>query len=473
MISWSTKRKVTYASVIVAAFLIVVFIPAVIFLYQKPTCADGRQNGDETGIDCGGSCSILCSFEAIDPIIVWSRAFKVTPDIYSAIAYIQNPNLNSQAVVSYRFSLYDKNNSLITTRENRAFIPKYKVFAVFEPNINTKGRVPNRVSFEFTSKPSWTRNMVPNPDLLVSEKVLSNEDTKPRLDARIENKSSRPQSHIETVAIVYDDKENAIGASRTVIDKLDVGETADAIFTWPAPFLPKEVMCQSENTDVVSNGEHVSSQGLGVVLAIDRSGSMQSDGKRPPQPLTDVKNAAIAFINQLTGTDKVGVISFAGTATSPPDAPLTATYEDAKTAIQRIAIDPNGTQYTNLGDAIEKAAISLLSPGAQLGRRVAVLLTDGVATQPEKTGDPNYPSTYALAKAVEAKKAGVELYVIGLGSGVNKELLAQLASVPSQYFSAASTKELGNIYKNIAIQICQKQVAVIEVIPRVIPETIQ
>ena len=484
MVSWSAQRKVTYASIAVAAFLLIVLIPAIFFLYRKPTCSDGKKNGDETGIDCGGSCSVLCSFEAIDPIVVWSRAFKVTPQVYSAVAYIENPNLNSQAAVSYEFKLYDKDNVLIVSRANKAFIPKNKVFAIFEPNISTGGRTPARVSFAFTEKASWSRNPAPTPELLVTRKILSGEDVKPRLDAFVENKSGAPQRNIETVAIVYDDKENAIGASRTLIDKLDVGETANAVFTWPAPFQPKEEMCQTEDAGAIvggdqgggqtDNGHAVSSESLGVVLSLDRSGSMQSDGKNPPQPLTDVKNAAISFVNQLKGTDKVGVVSFATTATSPPDEPLTSNYAEAKTAIQKIAIDPVGTQYTNLGDALEKSAISLLDPSfANLTRRVIVLLTDGVATKPEKVDDINYPSSFALAKAEEIKKAGIELYVIGLGSDVNRSLLEKMTSTPGQYFAAASSKELAGIYKKIAIQICKKQVAVIEVIPRVIPETAQ
>lgn len=458
--------------------MIVVLIPAILFLYKKPTCSDGKKNGDETGVDCGGSCQILCSFEAIDPIVVWSRAFKVTPHIYSAVAYVENPNLNSQAAVSYQFKLYDKDNTLIVTRANKAFLPKNKVFAIFEPNIDTGGRTPVRVSFQFTEKFSWTRVLAPTPELVVTQKILTAEDTRPRLDARIENRSRVPQKNIETVAIVYDDKENAIGASRTVIDSLEVGQSADAVFTWPAPFQPKEEMCRSgADPDIIPGNENgsgdqlVAAESLGVMLSLDRSGSMASDGTNPPQPLTDVKNAAISFINQLTGTDKVGVVSFAGVATTPPEAPLTSTYADAISAIQKISIDTTGTQYTNLGDAIEKSAISLLGTSFEnMSRRVVVLLTDGVATMPEKAGDVNYPSTFALEKADEVKKRGVEIYVIGLGKGVNTELLQKMTTTPKHYFAAANVKELTGIYKQIAIEICQKQVAVIEVIPRVIPE---
>lgn len=471
MISWSTQRKITYASIGVALALLLVVVPLFFFFYKTPSCFDGSKNGDETGVDCGGSCQLLCSFETIDPVVVWSRAFKITPGIYSAVAYIENPNINSQATVGYEFKLYDKNNTLIGTRNGRGFLPKNKVFAIFEPNISTGTSTPARVTFQFTEKPVWSRNLMPAPDIAVTEKRLTSELIKPRIDATIENRSDTPQGKIETVAIVYDDKENAIGASRTFVDSLEPRQSADVVFTWPAAFQGTETMCRVENTDVVI-GER--SEAIGVVLALDRSGSMQSEGKKPPQPLTAVKSAAVAFLNQLRGSDRVGLVSFADTASEPVDASLTSDYKAVEEAINTISIGAKGTQYTNLGDAIEKASADLISPNSSdLTRRVVVLLTDGIATKPEKAGDPLYPSTYALEQATLAKQRGVELYIVGLGKDVNAELLRNMATTPEHYFSAASTKDLATIYNRIALQICKNQVAVIEVIPRVIPNTVR
>ena len=97
------------------------------------------------------------------------------------------------------------------------------------------------------------------------------------------------------------------------------------------------------------------------------------------------------------------------------------------------------------------------------------MLTDGIATKPEKSGEPNYPLDYAEAKASEAKRNGALLYVIGLGDEVNAEFLKRIASTPEQYFPASSVEELKNIYKEIAVKICKNQPAVIEIIPRIIP----
>jgi len=476
MISWSTRRKAIYFGIVSAIFLVVIAVPLFFFLYQEPTCSDGHKNGDEAGVDCGGSCSILCNFEAIDPIVVWNRAFKVVPGIYSAVAYIENPNINSEANVGYEFKLYDEKNVLIATRANTAFIPKNKVFAIFEPNISTGTQIPRRVDFQFTQKPVWSRSIPESSDVLVTSKVLSDQDTKPRIEARIENRSSSPQSYIEVLAIVYDDKENAIGASRTFVDNLSSGQSQNVTFTWPVPFETKEEICRvggsSGANGVINNGDVVVGQAeaLGVILAIDRSGSMESDGKNPPEPLTAVKNAAISFIDRLGGTDRVGVISFATTASEPLDIDLTYDYSAAKKAVENISILPEGTQYTNIGDAIAKAFENLNSPDfADISEKVIVLLTDGIATKPEKAGDANYPLAYAEQKADEVRKAGLQVYVIGLGQGVNAEFLKRISSAPDQYFSASSSVELKNIYKEIAVEICKSQPAVIEIIPRVIP----
>lgn len=466
MAAWSTRRKVTYLSIVFAVVFVFIILPIFAVFYQKPTCYDGKKNGDETGVDCGGSCQVLCSFEALDPIVLWSRAFKVSTGIYSAVAYIENPNINSESFATYIFKLYDENNVLITSKENRTFIPKNKVFAVFEPNLETQSKVPVRVTFEFKEKPFWVKNLKPVPDLIVGNKTLSGIDTSPRLDAIIENKSINPVERVEAVAIIFDDKENAIAASRTFVDRLEKDGTAPITFTWPLPFQTKEEICRVPGNEIV--GERPES--LGVMLAIDRSGSMASDGKNPPQPLTDVKNAAISFVDELQGTDQVGVVSFATEASNPVDSVLSRNYPDVKTAINNIGIKQNGTQYTNLGDGIEKAASQLLAPIHNLlTNKIIILLTDGIATMPEKAGENDYPSIFAKEKAEAAKKNNVELYIIGLGSEVNREYLEGVASSPKHYFAAATSKELKDIYKEIAVRFCKTGPSVIEVILRIIP----
>ena len=133
MSSWRALRRLLYGGVFI---LIVALIGAGIFwqlFYKTPTCSDGKKNGDETGVDCGGSCKLLCTSDALTPVVLWSKIFKISGDIYSAVAYIQNPNINSKnEKAAYQFRVYDINNKLITVKEGQTSIPKNKKFAVFE-----------------------------------------------------------------------------------------------------------------------------------------------------------------------------------------------------------------------------------------------------------------------------------------------------------------------------------------------------
>lgn len=226
-----------------AIVFLLIIIPVFILYYKMPTCSDGKKNGAETGVDCGGACDLLCSFEGLNPIILWSRAFKVTNGVYSAVAYIQNPNINSETEVSYVFKLYDSNNALISTKANRTFIPKNKVLAIFEQNISVGEKVPVRATFEFTSEMAWRKNSAVQPELVITQKSLVGEETRPRVDAVIENKSIETVEQIEVVAVVYDSLGNAFAASRTFVDKLAKDESARISFTWLQPFKTDKVNC--------------------------------------------------------------------------------------------------------------------------------------------------------------------------------------------------------------------------------------
>ncbi len=463
---WATRRKLIYISIAIIVLLVIVIIPSVFVLHKTPTCSDGIQNGDETGVDCGGSCQYLCSTEAVDPTVLWSRSFKVTDGIYSAVAYVENQNINSETWAPYTFKLFDSQNNVIGERSGTTYIQKNKVVAVFEPNISTGGKVPARVSFEFSKKLEWHRNAATPPDLVITQKVLSGEKDKPRIDAVVENKSLETAENVELVAIVYDNKENAIAASRTFVDSLGKDQDANVTFTWPQPFATKQEICRVPSTDTSAGRQ----EALGVMLAIDRSGSMSSQGINPPQPLTAVKNAAAAFVTNFKGTDQVGVVSFAGTANSPVDAPLSTIYTNTISAINKISIGETGTQYTNIADGLDKSYDQLFSPNqSQLTNRAIVLLTDGVANKPEKAGNKNYPETFALSEADKIKKAGAEIFTIGLGKETNPDFLRSVATDEGHFYNATSSTDLAGIYDKIAVKFCTTGPSVVEIIPRILP----
>ncbi|KKS43738.1 MAG: hypothetical protein UV05_C0022G0001 [candidate division CPR1 bacterium GW2011_GWA2_42_17] len=237
MISWSTRRQTFYISIAVIVFIFAIALPVFFVTYKPPSCSDRIKNQGEGGVDCGGPCALLCKADALDLIVHWQRAFKVKDGVYNALAYVENPNQDSGIdSISYLFKLYDKDNLLIYERRGQTFAPAKKIFGIFESNIMTGNRIPARTFFEFSQTPAWKKESVSETSLATVNKLFLNEGGLPRLTALLENRGIGPIYNIEVVAIVYDETDNAVASSRTVVDSLGKTASAPLIFTWPEPF---------------------------------------------------------------------------------------------------------------------------------------------------------------------------------------------------------------------------------------------
>lgn len=237
MSSWSQKRKSIFFLIFVIFLFGFIVFPAYLIFYKAPTCLDGKQNGEEKGIDCGGSCVNLCRSQYLDPNIIWSRAIKVKPEIYNALAYIENPNIDAGTdSISYVFKIKDKDGVLIHERKGETFIPPNKFFAVFESGISTGEKIPAKATFEFTKEAVWNRQENKESGINILRKSVSEEKHSPRLDVTLKNMTLNPMYEIEIVAIIYGEDDNVLAFSRTFIDKLNGEQSQDITFTWPEPF---------------------------------------------------------------------------------------------------------------------------------------------------------------------------------------------------------------------------------------------
>lgn len=237
MVSWSTRRKSIYIIGTLLVFLFALALPLWYVTYKAPSCFDGLQNQGELGVDCGGPCSLLCKAHALDLIVHWQRMFRVKDGVYNATSYVENPNLDSGIEkIAYRFKLYDSNSLLIYERRGETFIPPKKILGIFEANIKTGSRVPVRALFEFLGSPAWKTNFPKEPALVVNSKLLKEQDGLPILTASLQNLTGNPVYNIEVVAILYDDLDNAVASSRTVVDSISKAGATPIVFTWPEAF---------------------------------------------------------------------------------------------------------------------------------------------------------------------------------------------------------------------------------------------
>ncbi|ETB63560.1 TPA: hypothetical protein DIC38_02530 [Candidatus Nomurabacteria bacterium] len=238
--SWASKRKTLYVSIVLGIIIIIIFAFIYPVIFKEPTCRDGKQNGSETGIDCGGACSLVCKEESRDPVVLWSRAFPVIDGNYNFVALVENKNRDASLMeVSYEFKAYDSSNKFIGRREGKTFLPPNERFAIFEPRFKALDGEIKTVSFEFVPPYVWFKKepKIQSLPIKVDNITLENESISPLLRARVVNDSNYDLPSFSVVAIVYNIDGNAINVSKTVKNGIKSGESIEVYFTWPVPFL--------------------------------------------------------------------------------------------------------------------------------------------------------------------------------------------------------------------------------------------
>ena len=235
--TWAGKRQLIILGIILGIIVILGLIIIVPRLQKESTCFDGKQNGDELGVDCGGSCPRFCPFELNDTVLHWSRAFPVASNLYNIVAYIENQNIDAAVQnISYQFKLYDENNIFIAERKGRTFINPNKKSAIFETTVDVGNRVPKRVTFSFLEDPKWVRvdrRIMNTLEVLVQEKSLTGERSKPKLAVTLFNNSLYDIFDLDVVVLLYNEEGNVTAVSKTYIEKLDRNSSQKSIFTWP------------------------------------------------------------------------------------------------------------------------------------------------------------------------------------------------------------------------------------------------
>lgn len=463
---WAFWRRVQYGTGFsVLIFLLIGGVYAK-FFYESPQCFDGKQNGTESGVDCGGSCTRICAAEVVPPVVVWAKSFKVIDGQYNAVAYVENRNNGAAApAVKYTLRLL-KNGTELARREGRTILPPGSTYPVFEGRISVpRGEEPTDTVLELAPVELWVPATQGREQFRTTDIALSGADSEPRLRAVIENTRIEGAAGVEVVATIFDSEGTPLTASQTIVDSLPGQTRKEIYFTWPEPIATTIRSCEVPSD---------------VMMVLDRSGSMAADGGTPPEPLESAKKAAQDFVDRLQPRDTVGFLSYATTPSSPIEQFLTSDRAAIVGAIGGVTMGTDGTQYTNMGDAFSTALEELTSSRHRDdARKVLVFLTDGDVTRPvnPETGrlDREYAANYAKEAAAKAKAAGVIVYAIGFGDFLNAPsdavsrdtaLIKSFATSPETYFEAPSVEDLDRVYEAIATSICEVGPARIEIIPK-------
>jgi hypothetical protein len=234
--SWGTRRRNTIIFIVILILIIPVIVGTFFVFYEEPNCFDGKQNGYEAGVDCGGNCELLCTSETLDPTVVWERFFEVKEGVYNVVAYVENPNPSAGVLnAPYEFKLFNREGVMIADKKGVARLRPKSVLPILESGLKTLRQVPERVSFEFTSDLVFEKETPAPLNLIVKDENYF-VDNFPKVSAKIQNINFERISNISVIVLLYDVFDNVVGSSSTFIDSLGGEETKDVTFTWPQEF---------------------------------------------------------------------------------------------------------------------------------------------------------------------------------------------------------------------------------------------
>lgn len=231
LFSWRARRQLFYIGIL-GAIILGVLIYAGVRLIPETTCFDNKRNQREEGIDCGGPCR-PCLENLSEPVVLWSRFFKLGEGVYEAVALVENLHtFASSRRTFYRVKLYDQNNILIALREGETFINPNERFLILEPGLFVGTRTPARILIEFEPI-AWQYAEYTSPNVVVVSRNFSL-TPQPRLDATLRNNNLFEVGNLQVAAILLDREGTTLAASVTVVERIGGKSEKTISFSWPS-----------------------------------------------------------------------------------------------------------------------------------------------------------------------------------------------------------------------------------------------
>jgi hypothetical protein len=232
---WQTKRKIIYAltaTVVVTAVVVFLLRDR---LFPQPTCSDFKQNGYETGVDCGGLCDKKCTQEVVPLTVLWSKAIFVASSTYDLVGLVSNSNIdNAGKELGYLFSVFGVGGDIIATVRGSTTAPLDGKFPLIVQNLFL-GSTPSKVALTLFDADHYKVKESPtSPTVTINNRRYESTDTS-RLYATISNNKRIEIRNLEVRAVLYDSYDNAYAVGKTVVPFIEKEGKQEISFIWSAP----------------------------------------------------------------------------------------------------------------------------------------------------------------------------------------------------------------------------------------------
>jgi len=237
--SWAARRRFFILLIVGAVAVAFLTTVGVATFYKSPSCTDNKQNQDEAGIDCGGSCTYLCTEQAHLPTVLFTKALQYNSGRTDVIAMVENKNAAAAAKnVPYTITLYGSEQSLIQRITGSFDLPPGARIPVFVPGIlsGKQGVVNAFLDITFSS-PQWF-SMQTDPRIVPTVSTVKQWGTAsaPRIEAILMNPSVITLTNVRAIILVRNGKGDVIAASSTILPAIPAQGQATAMFAWNYAF---------------------------------------------------------------------------------------------------------------------------------------------------------------------------------------------------------------------------------------------
>jgi hypothetical protein len=243
--TWRQRRKNIFILIIVVLLLAYSGYKIYPYFNVAPTCSDNKQNGEELGVDCGGSCQAVCPVEVVPFNIKFAKAVKTENGLYDLAALVENKNTDKDTNggdVDYTFNVYDKSGSIVKTVTGTTTILLGQIFPVIVQNVQidlgNSGNDLGDVIFQIKNNRSWEKkdSVFANSFFQVYDTSFEqNKNNISQLSVTLQNLTSATFRNFPVRVMLYDEKNNLIAVNETLIKEAAGKSMKNVIFTWRTP----------------------------------------------------------------------------------------------------------------------------------------------------------------------------------------------------------------------------------------------
>lgn len=213
-------KQLLYGGGYLVFFGLIVFGAYLLWLKPAPSCFDNKQNGNETGVDCGGSC-IPCEIKRLSPVEAsWVKVFPEENSL-ALVAELRNSNQEYGArFFSYRFEAQEASGATTTIASGASFIYAGEIKYLLA--LVNQSLASGTVALKITD-PQWAKKIdfdAPITQLRAIQTVGIDNVAHAVVNGFVTNQNPYPLSRVALIAFAANKNGAVIGVSRTELDNL-------------------------------------------------------------------------------------------------------------------------------------------------------------------------------------------------------------------------------------------------------------